>query len=57
MRKIAFRKTFLIGTLIVVAPGIHKPNALSQSLLDVADKLAANCLDSKIFEDYCKILL
>ena len=41
MRNNAFRKTFIIGTLIVVAlaPGMHKPNAQSQSLLDLADKL------------------
>ena len=39
MRNIAFRKSYIIVTLIVVAPGTHKPNALSQSLLDLADKL------------------
>ena len=29
MRNIAFRKTFIIGALIVMAlaPGVHKPNA------------------------------
>ena len=37
MRIIAFRKTFVIGTLIVMAPGIHITK--SQSLLDLADKL------------------
>ena len=39
MRNIAFRKTFIIGALIVMAPGMHKPNASSQPLLDLADKL------------------
>ena len=39
MRNIA--KTFIIGTLIVVAlaPGMHKPDAKSRFLLDLADKL------------------
>ena len=54
MRNIAFRKTFIIGTLIVMAPGMPKPNASSQCLLDLADKLL---IVQKIFEEYCKILL
>ena len=54
MQNIAFRKTFMIDTLIVMAPGMHI--AQSQSLLDLAWQ-ATNCFESKIFEEYCKILL
>ena len=47
MQNIAFRKTFIIGTLNVMPPGMH-----IAFLLDLAEKLQV----SKILE-YCKILL
>ena len=37
MQNIAVRKTFIIGTLIAMAPRMHI--ALSQFFLDLADKL------------------